>query len=63
MTATQIRDKIFDIDYQLNQLSNELAKDIEWDGIDIVYLGNKFQSVSNTAKHIVGQIIRIRKNG
>lgn len=59
--ATQIRDKIFDIDADLHTLSNILAKDIEWDGIDIVYLQSKFNSLSHTAKHIANQLILIRK--
>lgn len=56
MTATEVRDKIFDIENQLHQLSEIFAGDIEYNGIDIRYLSNKFISLENTVNHIKGQI-------
>ena len=56
MTGTEVRDKIFDIDKQLHQLSEIFAGDIEHNGIDIRYLSDKFTSLENTVKHIKGQI-------
>lgn len=61
MTGTEIRDKIFDIDKQLHQLSEIFAGDIEYNGIDIQYLSGKFTSLENTVKHIRGQIKHKRK--
>jgi len=52
MKATEIRDLIFEADKSLHKVSDALAKEIEWDGIDVVYLKSKFQAVVNTTDHI-----------
>jgi hypothetical protein len=54
--ATELRDNIFDIDRTLHALSEKIAKDIDWDGIDPVYLKSKFTAIENTVKHIKGQL-------
>lgn len=52
MKAIEIRDLIFEVERKLHIISEEVAKGIEYDGIDRVYLKSKMQSVVNTAIHI-----------
>lgn len=61
MKATEIRDKIFAISKQLYSLSDDFAKAIDFDGIDIRYLESKFKDIENVTKHIKDQI-KHRKN-
>ena len=61
MKSTEVRDNIFKIESDLHKLSEVLIKDIEYDGLDIVYLKNKFESLLNTAKHIQGQFKHLSK--
>jgi hypothetical protein len=52
MKATEVIDAIFDLDRKLNQISDAIAKGLEYDGIDDRYLKNKMQNLLNTANHI-----------
>lgn len=61
MKATEIRDNIFKLESDLHKLSEFLVNDIEYDGLDIIYLKNKFESLLNTAKHIQGQFKNLPK--
>ncbi len=54
--ATEIRDKISHIDNQLHEISEIFAREIDFDGIDLVYLKSKFKSVENTVNRIKGQL-------
>ncbi len=62
MKATEIRDKIFEMDKQLYAISDVISKGIEdWDGIDPVYLNQKMQAPINTLKHIQGQLKYLKR--
>lgn len=64
MKATEIRDKIFAINKELHEISNQLAGKsvIDWDGIDAGYLESKITGeVINISKHIQGQLKNIKK--
>lgn len=54
--ATEIRDEIFSIDKQLHSISEDFARDIDFDGVDITYLKSKFKAIENTVNHIEGQL-------
>lgn len=59
--ATKIRDKISHIDNQLHEVSELFAREINYDGIDIVYLTSKFKAIENTVNHIKGQLKYLKK--
>lgn len=59
--ATEIRDNIFAIDRMLYKLSDDFASEIDWDGIDDVYLKSKFISIEQVVKHIKGQIKHLKR--
>ena len=61
MKATEIRDKIFEIDKLLYEVSDLLAKPVEWDGIDPQYLKGKVKGVTNTSNHVYMQLEYMRK--
>lgn len=56
MKATEIRDIVFHLEKELYILSQEIAQEIDFDGIDIVYLRSKFKGITNVANHIEGQL-------
>jgi hypothetical protein len=56
MKDTEIYTKIKQIESLLYQLSEDVAKPIEPDGLDITYLNNKFTGVTNVAKHVADQL-------
>lgn len=61
--STNLRERIYSIDAQLQQISTMLTVPVEFDdGTDISYLSGKFTQMLNTAKHIEGQIKFIKKN-
>jgi hypothetical protein len=60
--ATEIRDKIFAASKILHEISNDLAKPVEWDGIDITYLEKKvIGDVGYIAKDITAQLKYLKK--
>lgn len=57
MTATEIKKQFDNINLFLNKLSISLTEDIQYDGIDKVYLMNKYiQEVKNVVIHIQSQL-------
>lgn len=52
MKATEIRDLIFETERKLHLISEEIARGIDYDGIDRQYLKSKMTSLVNTATHI-----------
>lgn len=53
MTDIEIRDKLFAINKELNEISDAIALGIDYDdGLDSQYLKSKVKAVLNTANHI-----------
>lgn len=50
--ATEVRDKIFEIERELHGISEAISKGITFDGIDETYLRSKFKGITNIIEHI-----------
>ena len=57
MKATEIRDKIFKCNKILHEISTALNREIDWNGIDVVYLDDKIEGeIINISRYIKGQL-------
>jgi hypothetical protein len=60
MNTNELINKLFYLDKDLNDVSNTLPKNIEFDKTDEQYINNKIENIINTAKYIQGQLKYIK---